>query len=107
MIDLEFGVSYDGMRIGDKELVDCINALREIVFSDEEIQKKLDECKVKEDVTEVKRGRWMRTDSYPHRIYCSNCYGTYALDHWGIWIDGSLPRAYCPNCGAKMGEVEE
>ena len=49
MIDLEFGVSYDGMRIGDKELVDCINALREIGFSDEEIQKKLDECKVKDD----------------------------------------------------------
>ena len=49
MIDLEFGYSYDGMRIGDKELVDCINALRGIGFSDKEIQKKLDECKVKDD----------------------------------------------------------
>ena len=50
----------------------------------------------------VKRGRWLTTDAYPHRIYCSNCYETYALDHWGIWIDESLPRNYCPNCGVKM-----
>lgn len=54
------------------------------------------------DVDEVKHGRWLTTDAYPHKIYCSNCYGTYALDHWGIWIDGSLPRVYCPNCGSRM-----
>lgn len=24
--------------------------------------------------------------------------------HWQIWEDGSLARAYCPNCGAKMKE---
>lgn len=52
----------------------------------------------------VKHGRWLTTDAYPHEIYCSNCYETYALDHWGIWIDESLPRNYCPNCGAKMDE---
>ena len=59
------------------------------------------------DVAEIKRGRWLTTDAYPHKVYCSNCYGTYALDHWGIWIDESLPRNYCPNCGAKMDEVTE
>lgn len=65
------------------------------------------DCFPAADVVEARHGRWLMTDAYPHRIYCSNCYGTYALDHWGIWIDGSLPRAYCPNCGAKMDEVEE
>lgn len=63
-------------------------------------------CAIEDLPSAERHGRWLMTDAYPHRIYCSNCYGTYALDHWGIWIDGSLPRAYCPNCGAKMDEEE-
>lgn len=53
-----------------------------------------------------KTGRWLTTDAYPHRVYCSECYKTFAQAHWEIWEDGSLPRAYCPNCGARMEEVE-
>lgn len=54
------------------------------------------------DVVEVRHGKWCTTDAYPHNIYCSECYGTYAQEHWGIWKDGTLPRDYCPKCGAKM-----
>lgn len=50
----------------------------------------------------LRHGHWLYTDAWPHRVYCSVCYRTYALKHWQIWEDGSLARAYCPNCGAKM-----
>lgn len=59
------------------------------------------------DVVEVQHGRWMRTDAFPHHVYCSVCSATYVPnDRWQIWEDrpgeGGLPRNYCPNCGAKM-----
>ena len=57
----------------------------------------------------VRHGRWLYTEAWPHRVYCSSCYKTYAQKQWEVWEDGSLPRAYCPNCGAKMdgGKDEE
>lgn len=53
------------------------------------------------DVVERKKGKWNRTDAYPHRIYCSVCYKTYLkneelLERW------EFPLNYCPNCGAEM-----
>lgn len=51
---------------------------------------------------EQKKGKWKITDAYPHNIYCSECFVRYAQTHWAVWEDGSLPRDYCPNCGAKM-----
>lgn len=55
-----------------------------------------------------KEGKWLRTDAFPHRIYCSVCYKTYVPnDRWQIWVDGDIPKKFCPNCGAKMkGEQE-
>lgn len=29
------------------------------------------------DVQPVRRGRWLKTDAFPHRVYCSECYKTY------------------------------
>ena len=55
----------------------------------------------------VRRGHWLYTEAWPHRVYCSVCYRTYALKHWQIWEDGSLQRAYCPSCGAKMDGGDE
>ena len=52
----------------------------------------------------VKHGEWLITDAYPHRVYCSNCHRTYAQDSWDVWVDGSLPRNFCPWCGANMRE---
>lgn len=54
------------------------------------------------DVAPVRHGRWQITDAYPHNVYCSECHKRFAQTHWAVWEDGSLPRAYCPNCGAKM-----
>lgn len=54
------------------------------------------------DVEPVRHGRWEITDAYPHTAYCSECHKRYAQTHWSVWEDGSLPREYCPNCGARM-----
>ena len=56
------------------------------------------------DVVEVRHGRWMTTDAYPHHLYCSVCYKTYAKN--AKWVNElDLPTNYCPNCGALMREV--
>lgn len=59
-----------------------------------------------------KDGEWLRTDAFPHRVYCSCCYKTYVPnENWQIWQDDAdnfgLPRNYCPNCGAKMKKGEQ
>ena len=58
------------------------------------------------DVVEVRRGRWLTTDAYPHHLYCSVCYKTYAKN--AKWVNElDLPTNYCPNCGARMGKEDE
>ena len=58
------------------------------------------------DVAEVRHGRWMTTDAYPHHLYCSVCYKTYAKN--AKWVNElDLPTNYCPNCGARMEKEEE
>lgn len=59
------------------------------------------------DAAPVVHGRWRVTDAYPHNVYCSECYKTFAQTHWAVWEDGSLPRGFCPNCGAKMDGGED
>ena len=54
---------------------------------------------------EERRAHWLVRDGYPHRVYCSLCNITFCDTKWKVWKDGSLPRAYCPNCGAKMEET--
>lgn len=53
------------------------------------------------------QGNWLITDAWPHNVYCSNCYKTYAQADWEIWKDGSLPRAFCPTCGAQMKSEDQ
>ena len=58
------------------------------------------------DVVEVKHGRWLTTDAYPHHLYCSVCYKTYAKN--AKWVNElDLPTNYCPNCGARMDKEDE
>lgn len=58
------------------------------------------------DVAEVRHGRWMTTDAYPHHLYCSVCYKTYAKN--AKWVNElDLPTNYCPNCGALMEKKED
>ena len=49
----------------------------------------------------VKHGRWLRTDAYPHRIYCSECYATFIRNDEFLKLN-DIPHDYCPNCGARM-----
>ena len=56
------------------------------------------------DAVPVRHGYWQITDAYPHNVHCSVCHKRFAQTHWGVWEDGSLPRNYCPNCGARMDE---
>ena len=48
------------------------------------------------------RGEWQITDAYPHNVHCSVCHKRFAQTHWAVWEDGTLPRNFCPNCGADM-----
>lgn len=58
------------------------------------------------DVVEVRHGRWMTTDAYPHHLYCSVCYKTYAKN--AKWVNElDLPTNYCPNCGSRMDKEDE
>ena len=58
------------------------------------------------DVVEVRHGRWLTTDAYPHHLYCSVCYKTYAKN--AKWVNElDLPTNYCPSCGARMGKEDE
>ena len=58
------------------------------------------------DVAPVRHGRWLTTDAYPHHLYCSVCYKTYAKNvKWVEELD--LPVNYCPECGALMDGKED
>ena len=61
------------------------------------------------EAEEREPAEWMYTDAWPARVYCSRCSRTFAQAHWEIWKDGSLPRNFCPSCGARMqmGTKEE
>ena len=50
------------------------------------------------DVAPVVHGRWNSMDGYKTRKICSEC-------GWDVPEYGKF-YSYCPNCGAKMQEVE-
>ena len=53
------------------------------------------------DAVPVVRGEWTINSDYPDTVICSLC--GYKEDMW--WADNGTN--YCPNCGAKMEEVDD
>lgn len=62
--------------------------------------------KALEDAEPVRHGRWLRTEAYPHRRYCSVCYATFIRNDEFLRLE-DIPHDYCPNCGAKMNKRRE
>ena len=83
----------------------AIEETRKPRLTDAELRRRLAELPAA-DVAPVVHGRWEITDAYPHNVHCSVCHKRFAQTHWEVWEDGSLPRNYCPNCGARMMETE-
>lgn len=69
-----------------------------------------DACCAIEDapaIDPVKHGRWEKDekaskDHFEQIFICSNCHN---MEAWG-WTEVDTYK-YCPNCGAKMDEVEK
>lgn len=65
------------------------------------------------DVAEVKHGEWLKTDAFPHKVFCSLCYRTYVTNEEVIQERNSqhpcycTEAEYCPHCGAKMDGKEQ
>ena len=55
---------------------------------------------------EPKTGHWIGIDEEPHEDYeCNRC--GYVVSTYTANIEPHTEYKYCPNCGAKMQEVEE
>ena len=62
------------------------------------------------DVVEVRHGRWDDSKVAFHRV-CSECGAVVRQDVSLVYLLECMEKVgalnYCPNCGAKMDEVEE
>ena len=54
----------------------------------------------------VRHGKLLRTDAYPHRLYCSECFRTLIPNEEICFEKNEFPK-WCMWCGAKMDEVNE
>jgi hypothetical protein len=88
--------TYKPFEGADEKLVDVNEVMRILAGH----------VKVTTAEPERKTGKWQITSAYPHNVYCSVCHKKFAQTHWAVWEDGSLPRNFCPNCGAKMEGIE-
>ena len=54
----------------------------------------------------VKHGKLMRTEAYPHKLYCGECYNTLIPNDEAVEQNWMLKPKYCMYCGAKLDEEE-
>lgn len=77
-----------------------------VTLTDEQVKEAFEKAKCEIlavlDAQPRPRGEWQITDAYPHNVHCSVCHKRFAQTHWTVWEDGTLPRNFCPNCGADM-----
>lgn len=50
----------------------------------------------------VKHGKLMRTEAYPHKLYCGECYNTLIPNDEAVEQNWMLKPKYCMYCGAKL-----
>ena len=81
--DIEHTIEESGCVNHEGEIMDCVRYAPEI------------------DAVPVVRGRWVVTDAYSHRVYCSLCYKTSVLNEEWLYEKNDYPK-YCMWCGAKM-----
>lgn len=92
-----------GDTISRQAAIDLTQSFSVCGYIEEETEKIVNALKALPSAEpERKMGRWQITDSYPHNVYCSECHVKFAQTNWAVWEDGSLPRNFCPNCGADM-----
>lgn len=90
-----------------QRLINKINCIPQHHFTLASVLFEIDKL-VKEMGAEVVHGEWLRTDAYPHRVYCSSCYATYVTNEEVIRGRNRQHCVYCteaefcPHCGAKM-----
>lgn len=60
-----------------------------------------------EDAEPIRHGKLMRTEAYPHKLYCGECYNTLIPNDEAVEQNWMLKPRYCMYCGAKLDEVEE
>lgn len=53
----------------------------------------------------VRHGKLLRTEAYPHRLYCSECYKTIIPNEEICFEKNEFPK-YCMYCGAKLDKEE-
>lgn len=70
------------------------------------IEKAIDEMPTIEVRSWAKHGKRYVTDAYPHRVYCSECYGTLIRNVEECYEKNKFPR-YCMWCGAILDEEDK
>ena len=99
---IETGEMCYGLPSGESVCTDCCVAENEgaaVSDGEEEVESLLGACA-------VKTGRWLLTDAYPHRMYCSECFST-AVPNVEILKQWGMEYEFCPHCGAPMKGVQD
>lgn len=56
------------------------------------------------DAEPVRHGKLMRTEAYPHKLYCGECYNTLIPNDEAVEQNWMLKPKYCMYCGARFEE---
>ena len=95
--------------VSRKELLDLATTVETDDYSDNEILDVVlvDDIKQLSSVYPKQRtGHWIAIDDEPHEDYeCDKC--AFVVSAWTANIEPEEVYKYCPNCGAKMQDVEE
>lgn len=55
------------------------------------------------DAEPIRHGKLLRTEAYPHRLYCSECFKTLIPNEEICFEKNEFPK-YCMYCGARVDE---